>query len=124
AAQSEAMRTAHEHLGRELDFWNDATKRTAFRNDLRKFLGSSGFGDQEVEGLADPRAIMVARKAMLYDQLMAQQAKIAAAKTPKATARVLKPQASDDGASRPEALFKRAARTGRLDDAAAAILAA
>jgi hypothetical protein len=124
-ANAEASRTAHEQLGRALDFWGDADKRAAFRNDLRQFLGASGFGDQEVDGLADPRAILVARKAMLYDKLMEQQARIAKARSPQAAHRVMKPNASDDdGTGRAEGLFKRAARSGRIDDAAAAILAA
>jgi hypothetical protein len=124
-ARAEASRAAHEQLGRALDFWGDADKRAAFRSDLRQFLGANGFDGPEVDGLADPRAILVARKAMLYDKLMEQQARIAKAKSPQAANRVMKPNASDDDRTgRAEGLLKRAARSGRIDDAAAAILAA
>jgi hypothetical protein len=127
AAQQEGVRHAHRTLQDKLPFWNDAGRRGAFLDALDHYLHEHGFTPAERRSLADPRAILVAREAMLYRQLMAQQAQIAARRRGAAGGRVLRSQASTESrevSGRAQALAKRAARTGRLDDQAAAILAA
>ncbi|TAK98950.1 MAG: hypothetical protein EPO08_17760 [Rhodospirillaceae bacterium] len=122
----EQAQQAHAKLHAELDFWKDDRKREAFVSQLQKYLSGNGFTPNEIENVADARAVLVARKAMLYDQLMAQQARIAAARRPPTPGRVFRSQASVDhseGSTRAQKLKARAARTGRIDDAAAAVLA-
>jgi hypothetical protein len=109
-----------------LDFWKDEGQRAAFKSHLTSYLAGNGFRPEEVQSVADSRVILVARKAMLYDQLMAEQAKINAARRSPAPQRVLKSQAALDyseASARVHKLKARAARSGRIDDAAAAILA-
>lgn len=117
---------AHDELTAKLDFWKDTDKRSAFQSELRTWGKAEGWSDAEINGIEDSRALLMARKAMLYDKLMAEQSKIAATKKPLPTGKVLKTQATEStGAPSQHAdrLAKVAARTGRTDDQAAAILA-
>jgi hypothetical protein len=123
---AEEARRGHDHLGRAWPFWNEPAKRAAFVSEMSRYLGGNGFAPHEIAGLTDARAVLVARKAMLYDQFMAEQAKVAAARRAPHSGRVLKSQASGDHSEQSvhiQKLKARAARTGRIDDAAAAILA-
>lgn len=118
----DALRRADEALAEKLDFWKDKDKRTAFQSDLRKFLSSEGYGPEEISAVSDARAVSMARKAMLYDQLMAQQATIAAKKVAPTPAKtVLKSQAANeaDGSDKTAAVLKRVKGTSRTDEQAA-----
>lgn len=117
---------AHEELTAKLDFWKDTDKRKAFQSDLRTWGKSEGWSDAEINGIEDSRALLMARKAMLYDKGEAEKAKIAALKKPLPTGKVLKTQSTESNGSgnqHADALSRKAARTGRTDDQAAAILA-
>lgn len=116
---------AHETLTEKLDFWADTEKRKTFQTELREYGKSQGYTDAEINGIEDPRAILMAHEAMQFRKLMAEQAKIAELKKPLPTGKVLKTQATDAGDKNPHAdkLRKVASRTGRMDDQAAAILA-
>lgn len=121
---------AHEVLSKKFDFWQDVPKRQAFQTDLRNWNKSlpedEQFSSADIDTIESPQAMILARKAMLYDKLMAEQSKIAATKKPLPTGKVLKTQATEStGAPSQHAdrLAKVAARTGRTDDQAAAILA-
>ena len=125
-ALNEQRLKAHDELTRDLDFWKDTDKRKAFQSELRAWGKAEGWSDDEISGIEDARALKMARKAMLYDQLMAQQSKIAATKKPVQTGTVLRTQSTDStgsGNQKADALKRVAAKTGRLDDQAAAILA-
>ena len=117
---------AHETLTSKLDFWADTEKRKAFQTELRDWAKADGWDDAEINGIEDPRAMLMARKAMMYDKLMAEQSKIAEKKKPLPTGKVLTTQATaSNGDKNPQAdkLRRVAARTGRTEDQAAAILA-
>ncbi len=49
----------------------DPVKGPAERQALRSFLNTQGFTDDELANLVDHRTVLVARKAMLYDRMMA-----------------------------------------------------
>lgn len=51
--------------------WSDKTKFEAEAADIRGYLANSGFNADEIGSLVDHRHVIVARKAMLYDKLMA-----------------------------------------------------
>ena len=127
--RSEQQQSAHKMLTEKLDFWAETDKRNAFQSEFRNFLKTNPdatFSDAELDGMSDPRVVLLGRKAMLYDKLMAEQATIAKAKKPAAQGKILRTQAtSSEGDSNPraDALLKRAAKTGRTDDQTAAILA-
>lgn len=115
-----------EQLGAKVPEIRDATQRQALMRELGNFLGESGFSPQEVGGLTDHRAYLIALDAMRYHKLMKGQ-KDAAAKKVVAAAKVQKPGTAADGDSAGSRLtqLKRAARTsGKLDDRAAYVLAA
>lgn len=50
--------------------WKDEGKFTEGKKALREYLKGNGFSDNEINGVYDARAISMARKAMLYDQMM------------------------------------------------------
>ena len=107
------------------DVWTDDGKRAAFQSEFGKYLQDQGFTPQESAGIKDARAMLLGRKAMLYDQLMAQQAKIAATKKLPAQGKTMRVQAADETNenARAEALKRSAMKSGRTDDITAAIMA-
>ncbi|MCA7085844.1 hypothetical protein K7G19_19835 [Cupriavidus sp. DB3] len=74
-AQKLQARAAEEQqkLLQALPDWKDQAKAKAEATAIDGYLQKEGFGDDERNGLMDHRMIVVARKAMLYDQLMAQK---------------------------------------------------
>lgn len=58
--------------------WKDTKKATAESAELREYLTTSGYEPNEVNGVTDHRAVILARKAMLYDKLMKQVPKAVA----------------------------------------------
>jgi hypothetical protein len=115
-----------EQLGAKLPEIRDATQRQALMRELGTFLGESGFTPQEVGGLTDHRAYLIALDAMRYRKLMRGQ-KDTAAKRVVTASKVQRPGAARDGEPAGGRLtaLKRAARTsGKLDDRAAYVLAA
>lgn len=63
-----------EKLLAALPDWKDPAKAKAEASAIDGYLQTAGFNDEERNGLTDHRMVVVARKAMLYDQLQAQQA--------------------------------------------------
>lgn len=61
-------------LADALPEWTDPQKGQAGRLAVREHLLKAGFQAGEVDALSDHRMVLVAHKAMLYDQLVAQQA--------------------------------------------------
>jgi hypothetical protein len=121
--EQDSVRKAEEVLATKLDFWGDSDKRKSFQTELRTHLQGEGYSTDEISGINDPRAVLTARKAMLYDQLMAQQATIASKlKQAPAPKTVLKTQApSDDKSDKTAAALKRAKSFTRTEDQAALI---
>lgn len=121
----EQLTRATESLSKELDFWGDEAKRSKFQGDLRAFLKTKSFGDDEIRAITDHRAILLARDAMLYRDLMAQQAKIGEhKKAPTPPKQILKSQAASDRSEKSDrvaAALKRVKSTGRLDEQAAVL---
>ena len=122
--EQDAIRKADEDLKSKLDFWGDKDKRSAFQSELRKYLQDEGYRPEEIAGVSDSRSVITARKAMLYDQMMAQQKTIAAKQVKPSPAKtVLKSQATNDGdkSDKTAAVLKRVKSTSRTDEQAAII---
>ena len=87
---------------------------------LARYLVDAGYRQQELSRLVDHRDFILARKAMLYDRLMANKDKVK--ETLAALPRVQKPGTALDsrtgGAERRSQLMTRLARSGRTEDAA------
>ena len=97
--------------------WGDSNKAESERQELRSFLMKEGFNEREIGSVADHRSIKIARKAMLYDKLMASK--------PQTEKRVEKaPKAVKSGvqvnhkAQKNKELRERFAKTGKEEYAA------
>lgn len=54
----------------KLPEWRDPQRRAADQGRIRQYLLTEGIADQELNMLTDARHLVIARKAMLYDQAM------------------------------------------------------
>jgi len=105
--------------------WRDSKVAATEATQIRDFLLGEGFSEQDVSGMSNATLVKLARKAMLYDrgETRANEVK---AKPKKPRAKILK---SGSRASQPKRTSaaqeaqNRARKTGRVNDAAAAIKA-
>ena len=108
-----------EALLAKLPEWRNAETAKAEKAALAQYLQQAGFDDQSIQTISDHRAVVVARKAMLYDQMMGK-ASAAAKKVAAAPQRVVQPgstgQTRIDGRS---SAMQRLGKSGRVEDAAA-----
>lgn len=58
-----------ERLTAKIPEWLDADKAQAEKAALAKYLGTSDFAADEIDQLVDHRVVVMARKAMLFDQM-------------------------------------------------------
>ena len=116
-------------LPRRIPEW--ATPEVAAREKagVRQMLRSSGYSESEVDGVADSRAVVIARKAFLYDQLQAQRktqtavAKKKVAKTPPAPVRSAGPTPRPKGDPRKARLVKAHRQKGSAESMADILMA-
>ncbi|MNJ22499.1 hypothetical protein D3C77_168700 [compost metagenome] len=95
-AHQSYLTAQRDELLAKLPDWKDEAKATAEKAAISKFLQEQGFGDEDISSIADHRHVLIARKAMLYDQLMAN-AKVQAKKVQEAPQRVVKPGVTSNG---------------------------
>lgn len=101
--------------------WSDPQKAKAEKSELLDFGRTVGFTDAELNNVVDHRAVLMLRKAMLYDKLMSKRADIKP--TPKATTPVLRPGAATTvpkAVSEVSRAKQRLAKTGSIRDATSA----
>jgi len=53
--------------------WADPEVKAREQTEVAKYLGANGYKPDEIAQVADHRAVMIARKAMLYDHMQTQQ---------------------------------------------------
>lgn len=101
--------------------WKDSKKAAAEKAMLVQFGQKIGFSPDELKNVVDHRAVLLLRKAALYDQMMSKRKDIKPVTNngPKPA----KPGAAGRVSSNTEAMRaqQRLAKTGRVDDAADAI---
>jgi hypothetical protein len=108
-----------ENLLAKLPDWKDDAKAAADKASITKFLQEQGFEPEDISSIADHRHVLVARKAMLYDQLMAK-ANVQAKKVQEAPQRVVKPGVTTNGnADGRTTAAKNHAKSGTVESAAA-----
>lgn len=125
AVQARADADLRTHLVREsqrltdlIPEWQDDARARADKAAIASSLHTHGYSPQEINQLYDSRAVVLARKAMLYDRLMASR--------PEVDKRVAdappfqRPGAGGPAGGRTTALA-RLGRSGSVDDAAALI---
>ena len=101
--------------------WKDAKKAQAEKALLVEFGQKIGFTPEELKSVVDHRAVLMLRKAALYDQLMSKRGNIKPVTNN--GPRPAKPGAAGRISNTTEAVRaqQRVAKTGRVDDAANAI---
>ena len=104
--RAQLLNRESQALEAALPEWSDKDVQQKEKAEVASYLTNHGFRPEEIAQVADHRAVVVARKAMLYDKLIAEQstktevAKKKVIKKPK----VLKPGASkSSGQARAEA---------------------
>lgn len=119
AYQAKFLAQQQEELLAKLPEWKDEAKAKADKSAIRDFLINQGYGDQDIESLSDHRAVIVARKAMLYDQMIAN-AKAAEKRVQNAPQKVVKPgnSAPNPTLDKRSAAWSRLNKTGSINDAA------
>lgn len=108
-----------DELLAKLPEWKDPAKATAEQTALAKYLVDQGFDKESVNSITDHKAVLIGRKAMLYDAMMAK-ANAAAKKVTAAPQKVMRPGVVEDTSmDKRQASFRQLSRTGRAEDAAA-----
>ena len=122
-AQFMSQRLEHEKeaLLAAIPDWKDAKKAQAEKALLVEFGQKIGFTPDELKNVVDHRAVLMLRKAALYDQMMSKRGNIKPVTNN--GPRPAKPGAAGRVSNNTEAVRaqQRVAKTGRVDDAANAI---
>jgi hypothetical protein len=110
----------HEQLLAKLPEWKDPAKAKAEVAKIKEYLGQQGFDERESD-FTDHRNVILARKAMQFDALMAK-AKEATKKVSALPTKVERPGNAESAPKATDgrtAAMKRLSQTGSVSDAAA-----
>jgi len=112
------LHTQQEELLAKLPDWKDSRKAEAESNAIRRYLLEQGFEHQLVDSIADHKAVLLGRKAMLYDAMMSK-ANAAAKRVTSIPQKVVRPGVGESpGGDGRQAAMQRLAKSGRVEDAA------
>ena len=119
--QQMMLQQEQEALMAAIPEWKDPKKAAAEKAMLVQFGQKAGFSPDELKNVMDHRAVVLLRKAALYDQMMSKRGQIKPVTNN--GPRPAKPGAAGRVSNNTEALRaqQRLAKTGRVDDAADAI---
>lgn len=113
------LKAQHEELLAKLPEWKDEAKAKAETTAIREYLANAGFPEQDINSVADAKVVVIARKAMLYDQMISK-AQAAQKKVANAPAKVERPGTGEaPGLDKRSGAFQKLAKSGRVEDAAA-----
>ena len=119
AAHQSYMQEQSQALLAKLPTWADESKANAERAALKAYLVKEGYDEAAIGGISDHKAVILARKAMLYDQTIAK-AVAASKKVATLPQKVERPGVADTPVmDKRSAAFQRLGKTGRVEDAAA-----
>lgn len=112
------LREQHEALLAKLPEWKDDAKAKAEKTRIADYLKAQGLSSEQINNMTDHRAVLLSRKAMLYDQMMSK-AQAAAKKVAALPQKVERPGGGETSATdgRTTAM-KQLAKSGSLRDAA------
>lgn len=108
-----------EKLLAKLPEWKDEKLATEGKLNIAKYLQAEGFTSEEIGGIYDHRHVLMIEKARKYDELLKNK-EAAVKKVEKAPPKVERPGSQNDAKPAKEAM-QRLKKTGRMDDAVAAI---
>lgn len=108
-----------EELLAKLPDWRDPAKATAGKQALRQYLQTQGYDEAAIQSVSDARAVLMAHKAMLYDQMVGK-AQVAAKKVSNLPTKVERPGVGtpSQGLDRRASAYQRLSKSGRVEDAA------
>lgn len=113
----------HRALLDKLPEWRDPNKAKAEKAELTNYLTKNGYPPEMVNSIARAQDVVIARKAMLYDKLMASKTEVKA-KLEKAPVKVEKPGTkASNQTGRTGELESRFRRSGKIDDLASLLAA-
>lgn len=113
------LQAQQQALLAKLPEWSDPAKATADKAAIRAYLLEQGYDENAVSSVADARAVLMARKAMLYDQML-KKADVAARKVAQLPTRIERPGTGDvQPLDKRSSAFQRLSKSGRVEDAAA-----
>lgn len=118
--QMQQLEQGRQWLNQAIPEWKDAKTASAERAAMKAYGKQFGYSDEELAQVADPRAVVLLRKAMMYDRMQEKRGQIKPAK--KAVTPVLKPgpavTPSTKKVSETTRAKQRLAKTGKVRDAA------
>lgn len=119
--RNQMLQQEQEALIAAIPEWKDSKKAAAEKAMLVQFGQKAGFSPDELQNVVDHRAVVMLRKAALYDQMMTKRKDIKPVTNN--GPRPAKPGAAGRISNTTEAVRsqQRLAKTGRVDDAADAI---
>ena len=124
-SQAEQQKAFAQHIQDQQDLllakvpeWKDKAKAKADTAAIRDYLLEQGYDKQAVETVADAKAVILARKAMMYDQMIAK-ASAAAKKVSTLPNKVERPGTGKTGLDQRSTAYQRLSKSGSVDDAAA-----
>jgi len=113
------LQQQQEALLAKLPTWkSDPAKAQAEKAALKTYLLAEGYGESDVDGISDARAVVLARKAMLYDQMI-DKARAATKKVSTLPQKVERPGNGQQQLDKRSQAFQKLSRSGSVDDAAA-----
>lgn len=114
-------------MKRAIPEWDDKEAMEAGLAEVTHYLTDAGYKPEELSNLYDHKSVVIARKAMLYDKANSKPEPVSEKKTVKTVTKILKggtrKQPTTVKQEQIEKARKRLKRTGKPDDAAAALLA-
>ncbi len=119
-AHARHLQAQQEELLAKLPEWKDDAKGKAEKVALREYLAQQGYEADAINNIADARAVVLARKAMLYDQMVGK-ASAAAKKVATLPTKVERPGMGGNTGIEPRtAALLRLNKSGKVEDAARA----
>lgn len=118
-AQMRHLQSQQQDLLAKLPEWRDDAKSRAEKVAIRDYLAEQGYEADAINNIADARAVILARKAMLYDQMVGK-ASAAAKKVSTLPSKVERPGTGENpGLDRRSSAYQKLSKSGRAEDAAA-----
>lgn len=118
------IETESARLVESIPEWKDEAKAKAGKAEIKDYLKSMGFNDQEIGSIYDHRHVKLIRNAMLYEKaskkVNIEQKKVA--NLPKVLKAGTQPNKGDAQREKEKEHLARLRKSGRLEDAAAIIM--
>ena len=117
-AYAEMLKHEHDSLMTKLPEWKNEKVAAKERSEIASYLTNEGYDNDDINGLTDSRAVIIARKAMLYDKIIKGAAKQPAQAKP--AAKILAPGKQTTGQAKPaKEIAQRFKQSGSMEDALA-----